>query len=761
MATEDYLIGLAGDERIIAEARKRFAMCEEWERTTRIKGDEDFKFANGDSDNNWQWDDNVIQQRDKKPCLTMNKVRIHNNQIVNDAKQNKPGVNIRPVGDSASYEAAQVYQDIVRHIEYQSSAENVYDTATEQQVYRGIGYWRVLTKYASNDTFDQDIYIVPVNNPNSVYLDPDIKQKDGSDARYGFVYEDVPRDLFISEYPKFKNVAPIPTLGNSNVTDMWLTKDHVRVCEYYRRKQSKDKFVFFVDPVTQQSIETKWSDLSPEGRETFKSVKEQSPDGVKERDILTDAIEWYKFAGDKIIDRSLWAGETVPIVRVVGIETIINGSLDRRGHTRWMKDAQRMYNYATSNSVEVLTTQTKSPWLVPVAGIENLEKYWSGANVNNAAVLAYNHMAEDGNAIPPPAKIMPPQISTGYVQEMQIAQNEMMMVSGQYQSQLGENENAKSGVAINARQRQGDNATYHFIDNLAIAIRYTGKILIDLIPKIYDTPRVLRIMSLDGTKTNVQLDPNAEEAVQRIPPQPGHSQEMQDRDSKAVEMIFNPNVGRYDVLSDTGPSYATRRQEAWNAMVQIMQQNKELMGVAGDLLFKVADFPEALQLSERLRRTIPPNIIGDAPDPKVEEAMHMAAQKVEELQTMLKDEVQKVKEKDQQLDLDSKKVEMESNLKAYDAETRRLVALGNSGPSITPAQIQPIIKRLLAEMLGDTPDNAEKNDGQNAAPPDEGARQAPDGNYYVGDPDRPGKYLMLNPTAMGGSGNGGMGANAG
>ena len=337
----------------------------------------------------------------------------------------------------------------------------------------------------------------------------------------------------------------------------------------------------------------------------------------------------------------------------------------------------------------------------------------------------------------------------------------MMMASGQWQSQVGENENAKSGVAINARQRQGDRATYHFIDNQAIAMRSTGKILIDLYPKIYDTKRIKQILTRDGTKMNIQIDPQAPQASQPLPTLNAD----QDHSKRVEQVIFNPSVGTYDIRADTGPSFATRRMEAFNALSQLAQQQPNFMQIAGDLYFKVADFPEADILAERYRRTIPPNIIGDTPDPQTEQIMHQASDKIQQLTAMIGELTKKVSDEERELDikqaemtLREKEAAVEQQRLDYEAETKRVVALGNSGPGISMEQIQPVIKQLLRGMLeagefgagnidlpgpheGGTPiEPPEPGEGEitNGAPsngagkpPIPGAMMAPDGKHYV------------------------------
>lgn len=752
------------ETKLIEQAKKRFKICQDWEAHARVLLEYDYKFANGDTHNKYQWDSDIITSREleDKPCLTVNKTKVHNLLVINDAKQNKPGVRIRPVGENASYEGAQIYQELIYHIEYISSAENVYDNATTWQVEAGIGYWRVITDYIDDESFDQEIYIRRIKDPRSVYLDPNINEVDGSDARFGFIFEDVPKDLFKEKYPKFASIAGSSVLGNTS-TDGWITRDNVRVCEYYRKVEKKDKLVTFENEAGEQII-SRYSLLGPELKAYYKSIKDHSTS--RERKIIVNDIEWYKLAGDRVIEKSPWLGKYIPIVRLPGTETVIDGVWDVKGHTRSLINAQQIYNYNTSANVEYGALQTKAPWLAPADAIEGYEEYYKTANTDNRSYLPYNHMGEDGQPIPAPVRPTAPQASPAYVEQLKIAQNEMMMATGQYQSQFGENENAKSGIAINARQRQGDKVTYHFIDNQAIAIRFTGKILIDLIRKVYDTERVMRILARDGTILNLNIDPNAPQGYKKVD-DPNAVSEL-DKNQKMLQIIFNPNFGIYDIQSDTGPSYATRRQEAFSALTQIAAQNKEFMQVGGDLLWKVADFPEAEILAERWRKIIPPNITGDGMDPAIEETMNKASAQIQALSEKLVEMGKKLDDKERELDLKAadlllkeKEATAEQNRLDYEAETRRLVALGNAGPGVSIEQIQPIVAQLVKGILnagepgsGDnvgtkTADElAEEQNKMNGGneeeaiegeaeeqPPMEGAKRAPDGRWYVKNPD--------------------------
>jgi len=754
------------DADIIKEAKERFKKAEQWEAVARIRFDYDYKFANGDTHNKYQWDKEILTNRElmDRPCLTINKTNQHNLQILNDMKQNKPGIRIRPVNDEATFEGAQIFQEIVYHIEYISNAENVYDYASKFQVEAGWGYWRLHVDYIDSKTFDQEIYIKKIKDPRSVYLDPNRNEIDGSDAEWGFVFEDVAKDIWKAKNPKFKDKVGFAPLGNTS-TDMWLTQNNIREVEYFRKTRDEDKYVSFFDPENKEQIESLLSELTDQQKELYKEIKSREKQlsrdlrTYQERKVFTDNIEWFKIAGDIIIDRGEWLGNTIPIIPVWGSETVIDGEWDCKGHTRALINPQQIYNYNTSANVEFGALQTKAPWLAATQAIQNFEEYYKTANSKNHSYMPWNAFDEDGNPLPEPKRPNPPQPSPAYVEGLKIAQDEMMMASGQYQAQLGENENAKSGVAINARQRQGDRATYHFIDNQAIAIRRTGKDLIYLIPKIYDTKRIKRIETSDGRMLQVMIDPDAQYAMQNVT-DPNNMQK--DKGRPIEEIIFNPGFGQYDIMADTGPSFATRRQEAFSALTQIAAQNKEFMGIAGDLLWKVADFPEAQLLADRWRKIIPPNITGDAPNPAITEAMHKASDQIQQQLAVIAKQTKELADKDkelaikaQQLDLELKKETAQQARLDYEAETKRLVALGNSGPAISPETIKPIVEQLLKGMIrAGEPDETftmprqEPRNDQDSLPDVPGSRLAPDGNHYVQHPN--GQFMRVEANAPAG-----------
>lgn len=704
----------ADDDKLVTEAHDRFKRCQDFESDFRVLFTDDLKFVNADSDNGYQWPESMKSRRDTdaKPCLTINKTRQHALMVINEAKENKPQVRVSAVGGDASYESAQVYEGVIRHIEYQSNATDAYDTALDFQVKTGIGYWRVVTDYVNDKSFDQDAFIRRIRNPLSVYLDPDIKEEDGSDATFGFIFDDMSRKEFDRTYPEHKTSVGSGVFGDYSE---WCSEETVRVAEYYYIDYTKDTLIALPMPDGQGGEQTTMVPLS-ELRQTMPDLAKVvlKDKTIRRRDVQVPTVQWCLIAGDKIIDRNTWLGKTIPIVRVVGEETLIDGKLDRKGHVRNLKDPQRMYNYWTSSAVENVALQTKAPYIAGARSIEGYETIWESSNTETLAYLPYNDIDDQGQPLVPPQRVDPPVMSSAFLQGMQSAAEEMKMVSGQNDPLMGAPSNEISGVAIGRRAKQSDRATMHFRDNLGKAVRYTGKILIDIIPKLYDTPRVIRILAEDGSDDSVKIDPNQQQPMTETPKQDG---------TDGMDKAFNPAMGMYEVVAEDGPSYATKREEAFDAMTGLAAAAPQFLGLAGDLYMRAADFPMADELAERFANSIPDSVKGIGPSPEMQQLqqqLDQANQQAQGLQAQLGAALQAAADADSRADDKDKANE----INAFKASTDRLEALLSK---LDPLQAAAVAQgAVLAAMADPTPIDASQPGP--SAPPQSAPPMAPSTN---------------------------------
>ena len=646
---------------------------------------DDLRFMAGSPDNQWQWPADVLATRgavqgqtiNARPCLTINKLPQHVRQVTNEQRQNRPSGKVIPADDKADVAVAEIFDGMVRHIEYMSDADVAYDTACENQVTYGEGYIRILTEYCDDTTFDQDLRIGRIRNSFSVYMDPMAQDPTGADAQYVFITEDV----YKKDYERmFPNASPISTIMASGIGDQnlaqWLSEDTIRIAEYFYYK-----------------IEMATLNLYPgnvsyfEGTRQDKDMKAMGLKPIRSRRVERKKVMWMKTNGFEALEEREWAGKWLPVVRVIGNEFEVDGQIYISGLVRNAKDAQRMYNYWTSQEAEMLALAPKAPFIGYGGQFEGYEMQWKTANTTNWPYLEVNPDVTDGMGavLPLPQRAAPPLPQTGLIQAKMGASDDIKSTTGQYDSSLGATSNERSGRAILAREKQGDTGTYHYVDNLARAIRHVTRQLVDLIPKIYDTERIARIVGLDGEVGMVKINPMQPEPVKEI------------RDMETgivIEKIYNPGVGKYDVVVTTGPSYMTKRQEAMDAMTQLLQANPNLWSVAGDLFIKNMDWPGAQEMAERFAKTIDPKLLESTDkDP----ALQAAEQQIGALQAELDNVfgmLQNVNKSIEAQDMERK--EFEATIKAYDAETKRMQA---TMAGMTPEQIQDIVMGTLSSML--------------------------------------------------------------
>ena len=667
----------ADDKDRLSAMRRRYTIALSAYSDSREDELDDLRFMAGSPDNQWQWPADVLATRgsvqgqtiNARPCLTINKLPQHVRQVTNEQRQNRPTGKVIPADDRADVRVAEIFDGMVRHIEYISDADVAYDTACDNQVTYGEGYIRILTEYAREDSFDQDIKIGRVRNSFSVYMDPAIQDPCGSDAEWCFITEDVSK----ADYERmFPDAAPVSSLLSQGVGDQslsqWLSEDMVRIAEYFYYEHEKATLNLYPDNITAFS-----------GSPQDKQLKQMFGKPLRSRTVDRKKVKWMKTNGFEILEERDWAGKFIPVVRVIGNEFEVDGQLYVSGLVRNAKDAQRMYNYWVSQEAEMLALAPKAPFIGYGGQFEGYEMQWKTANTNNWPYLEVNPDVTDGAGavLPLPQRAPPPLAQTGLIQAKLGASDDIKGTTGQYDSSLGAQSNERSGRAILAREKQGDTGTYHFVDNLSRAIRYVTRQLVDMIPKIYDTARVARIVGMDGEVGMVRINPTQPEPVKEI----------RDENGLVIDKIYNPSVGIYDVCVTTGPGYMTKRQEALDAMSMLLQSNPQLWTVAGDLFVKNMDWPGAQEMAARFAKIIDPKVMeGEDQSPE----MQMAKMQLEALTKELNQVVGMLQRVEQSIEA------QEVQIKAYDAETKRISAVQ---AGMTPEQIQDIVMGTIAAAM--------------------------------------------------------------
>lgn len=697
------------DKDLLKQAKEDFAMCEEAEQENRRLWLDDIKFARlGEQ---WSAEDKRKRKAEGRACLTINKLPSFIRQVTNDARQNKPSIKCHPIDADASKEVSEILNGLIRNIEYSSNADVAYDTALDHAVTGGFGYFRISTDYASDDTFEQDILIERIVNPLNVYGDNYSTSADSADWNKAFITDLLPEAEFKHKYPK----AATQGFEADDHNDQWFTDDRVRIAEYWVREEVPAMvFKLSSGEVVSEESYAKMKDL-------FEVMQVTVED---RREVMSHKVTQYIITGAEVLETNAWAGKYIPIIPVYGDELNVEGKRHFISLIRFAKDPQQMFNYWRTCATELVALQPKVPYIGPKGAFNTDSAKWASSNTANHAYIEY-----DGNT--PPQRQGFAGVPAGALQEAMNANDDMKAIMGIFDASLGAKSNETSGRAIMARQHEGDVSTFNFVDNLSRAIRHAGRVIVDLIPAVYDKARVVRIIHEDGKNESVKINQEhqaeapgqqqgqAGQQVQQQQPMMGETEQQERQEfMQGVMKLYDVTVGKYDVTCEAGPNYTTKREEASNQMMQFVQSFPQSAPLIGDLIAKNLDWPGADDIADRLKAMLPPQVQGQNPmvqqmQQQMQQMDGQARQAVGQLQQQLQQAQQDAQSKQMDYQLKAKELELkqheaqlrsqelqiqahESQIKMHEAETKRLSAQSSAEHNQGKLQIE-VMKAAQAQ----------------------------------------------------------------
>lgn len=653
-------------DKILDQARKRYTRAMDHERENIQLAYDDLEFMAGN-----QWPTEVANERasEGRPVLTVNQMPQFVHQVTGDIRQMKPAIKVVAVDDNADPKLADLRQGMIRYIENRSDSTGIYFQGSDSQVACGIGHWRIETEYADDTTFEQELRISGMDDQVAVLWDPDAKRMTREDAMFCFVPVDMTLDAFKEKYPDADPVDEFEEVKTWKYYSDWVQDNTVRVSEYWVKKPKTLTLALTPDG---QTIDCTEDDDNYTAKEKLRLCV---ANGAKiEKRESYEVCRYLITCSDILEGPEPWAGRFIPIVPVLGEEIKIGRKLTRRGIIREAKDPQRQYNYFTSAQTEVVALQPKAPFMLTEINVGKYQSMWETANSKNWPYMIYTPDAKNGGQLP--SRVPPPVSSQGITEGLALANEDMRRVIGIYDASLGAKSNETSGVAIKARQREGDTGTVVYIDNFTRAIRQTGKILIDLIPHVYDTQRTIRVMGEDGKIDLMQIN-------QSNDPKTGHP--MLNPETGEPVMLNDMSAGAYDVIAETGTSYATKREESRDSMLAFAQALPETASLISDFIATAQDWPNHDKIAERLRAALPPQILAaekakeaqeNGEPPQVDPAQAQQQQMQEQAQqAQLQAGMEELKNKTLEDEAKVRKANADAAKAEADAETARINTL--------------------------------------------------------------------------------------
>lgn len=641
--------GFDSQDQFIQDMRSQYQHDVDFDRINRYEAIDDLRFSAGE-----QWDPVVLLQRKSLPCLVINTIPQFTAQLVGDWRESRKAIKVIPSNDEDT-DVADVREDLVRNIEMQSRADRSYDQAFESMIQCGDGAFKVTVEYARDDVFDQDIYIRPIEDVLATVWDRFSVDPTGRDARRVFVDDRIPKDEFTRKWPQAAGGANLLEVDKIDRVTMagWMDEESYRVTEYWRMVEREKTLALFSNGKMYEIDDSNMEDMI-----------ERNGTPTKTRVVWCRYAQMHYCTGWAILAGPYeYRMNRLPIIRMSGRIVNVAGRRVRYGLVRFMKDPSRLKNFWRSIAAEQLGYAPKAQWLATQSAVEGRQEAFRRAHLTRDPLLIVNDEAIIGQNI---QRIEPPQPQAAIFQEVAMNTQDMKDVSGIQDASLGMRSNETSGKAIMNRQHEGDIASQTYYDNADAALLEAGDVINQLIPQIYDGTRVVRLIGHDESikfqRINDPMDPHS----------------------------IDLGSGMFDVALTTGASYTTRRVEAADAMMNAIQVWPELMSIAGDLVVKAQDWPGAEELSDRLKKTIPPNLLDDkeGPPPVPAAQVQAAAAQAQQIIQQLTMENQQLKTNKT---IEFKKLEIQS----YDAETKRISALNQDKGTETPYDLDAL--KLILE----------------------------------------------------------------
>lgn len=668
------------DDTAHTQALDRFRLAIEAEQQQRLREVEDLQFQVPEL----QWPDEARNQRQAqivngipvpaRPMLSIPMLDQPIQLVLNQERQAHLGVTVHPLNTDANDDTAEVLQGLYRTIERDSRAQLARSWAFERATKCGRGVYRVLTEYEPwqdgddpGSKWDQCIKIRRILRQESVHLDPFAQEPDWSDGEWAFVTEWLPKAKYERLYgaSSLVDADSSDLLGVDQDAPSWIKGD-------------KESLAYLV-------AEYWWT--------TFE--EETVVDGDRTRTIQRPTVHCRKMNGIEWLEEAQeWNGRHIPLIPVIGRELIpFDGARRWTGIIGPNKDSQRLFNYAASGAVEAAALEPKAPFDVDPEEIEGFEGIYQQANTRNFPYLPRRKWLH-GQMMPPLARI---QGDTSKLQMnamlLQQAGEFIHSGTGAFEPTLGQqSSSAKSGRAVLALQQQHDQGNSNWLDNLAdISMTYEAKVVLDLIPKIYDRQgRVAQVLDLEGNTSPVMLnsayreDPQTKRPTPMPPPMPGMPPQANQQDVKHYDL----SKGRYGVSVTVGKAYNTRLEEGQDKMGQLFQAEPELFKILGDLYLQFSDFPGHLEAAERMKKMLPPQL-QDQPDQAASQVPQLKAQ-LQQLSQVAQQQQTYIQNEQAKHDAQLKMTEMETSAKV---EIERM----KNATSMAVAEINARAKGVLSQ----------------------------------------------------------------
>lgn len=566
-------------DKIHKQGMKRFELAEKYDREQRRLSIEDTRFAHTEEG---QWNNDDVQRRRNRPRYTFNRVIGVIKQITGAHKQSRSQIKVTPKSGGADTKTANIFAGIIKNIETESNAYQAYDNSFDEKVAGGYGAWRILTEF-KEDSFDQEIVIRRVKSAaTSHYIALPFEEYTGSDAPAQFLTTFMHIDEFKEKYPDATTTDFEQEEFRVSSCKRWFREDLVRIAEYWVKTPTM-KTIGLMNDGTVIDI--------TEDHDALDELKKQGKEVIKTRTMKSHKVQMYKMNGAEILEGPHeWAGRFIPIIPDFGEQITIENDRFTRGIVRFAKDANRVYNYIRSTEVETFALTPKDPFWVTQTQAEGYTQDYETFTAKNPTFMFFN---SDPLNPGPPQRTGAPSVQSAAAQISAQSVDDVHATTSMYPPAMGNAPQLLSEKSVRSQAEKGDIGAYVYQANHEQSLQFTGEILVDLIPKIYDTPQMIQILGIDGKSETVPI--NTAELNEL-------NETVLDEQTGQPIIVNNLQAGKYSIQIETGPAFSTQREESAQQLIELAQASPVFEQLVPDLIAKNLNIIESEEFVKRLRK---------------------------------------------------------------------------------------------------------------------------------------------------------------
>ena len=629
------------DSKFLSETKKRINDWFGYWGINNTSGQEDRSFLFQS-----QWDSSEIADNRVlgKAQLQFNHLYDFYRRAIAEQRKNTVSIEIRGTNNAKELDqnVIDIHEAVLRGIAYDSKASQVYQGCFATQLHTGYGVIRVKGIWESEKSFNQKLIIENFENPERTFFDLNAKLPDKSDGDFCGAYTSYSKDEFKKLYPDV-DVNSLTGINSVQSNFTWGSSSSVTIAEVYYKEHYEETLYLLENGETLTSkeyknlkeivAEARLSGITDEMLEELNDSMEIKKRRKTQRVRMKSAI----ISGNEVIERKDHPGSMLPMVYVDGDSYKDNEQQYTQTFIKHAKDAQRFLNYCAIEIATALKNSRREQWMATPEHIKGFEKLWKNPEKQQGVMLANESRGTM------PQKMPPSELPQTLLHQYQRAEQDLQAILGMYEASRGAQGNETSGVAIGNRAKQGQNAMFVYFDNLNRGIESVGRVVLDLMPQIYDAERLVSSLDKNSKASSVKIN-------EYDPITDSYHNEIKD---------YN-----WEINVKVGASFEAQKQESLQTLVQLTQVSPDTFPMVADLIAENLDLRNTPQLVERFKNFVPPDVLakeaGKEPPPKQPNPQEQAMQAQQQaMQAELQLQHQKIAVEKEKVQVEELKVEVD------------------------------------------------------------------------------------------------------